>query len=40
MGGVGFRNHEAAGCVLVQAVDDAGPFDAADAGELSPAVVE
>jgi eukaryotic-like serine/threonine-protein kinase len=40
VGEVGFRNNEAAGGVLVEAVDDAGPLDAADAGELAVAVME
>ncbi len=40
VGGVGFGDDEAAGGVFVEAVDDAGSFDAADAGELAAAVVE
>lgn len=40
VGGVGFRDDEAAGGVLVESVDDAGALDAADAGELAFAVVE
>lgn len=40
MGDVGFRNDDAAGRVLVQAVDDARALDAADAGKFSLAVVE
>ncbi len=40
VGGVGFGDDEAAGGVFVEAVDDAGAFDAADAGELALAVVE
>ncbi len=38
--GIGFCDDEAAGGVFVEAVDDAGSFDAADAGELAFAVVE
>ena len=37
---VGFRDYEAARGVFVEAVDDAGALDAADAGELAFAVVE
>ncbi len=40
VGDVGFRDDEAAGGILVEAVDDAGALDAADAGELAFAVVE
>ena len=40
VGGVGFRDDEAAGGILVEAVDDAGTLDPADAGELAFAVVE
>ncbi len=40
VGDVGFRDDEAAGGVLVEAVDDAGALDAADAGELAFAMVE
>lgn len=38
--GVGFGDDEAAGGVFVEAVDDAGSFDAADSGEFSVAVEE
>lgn len=40
VGGVGFCDDEAAGCVLVEAVDDAGALDSTDAGELAFAVME
>ena len=40
VGDVGFRYDEAAGSILVQAVDDAGTLDPADAGELAPAMVK
>ena len=39
MGGVCFRDDEAAGCVFVEAVDDAGAFDSTNAGELAFAVI-
>ena len=40
LGAVGFGGDDAAGGVFVEAVDDAGSFDAADAGELAGAVEE
>ena len=40
MGGVGFRDDQAAGSVFVEAVNDAGSLDAADAGELAFAMME
>lgn len=40
VGGIGFRDDEAAGGVFVESVNDAGALDAADAGELAFAVVE
>ena len=40
VGGVVFRDDQAAGGVLVEAVDDARAFDPADAGKLAFAVVE
>ena len=40
LGAIGFGGDDAAGGVLVEAVDDAGALDAADAGELPGAVVE
>lgn len=38
--GVGFRDDEAAGGVFVEAVDDAGAFDSADAGQLAVTMVK
>jgi len=40
VGGVRFRDDKAAGGVLVEAVDDAGALDPADAGELAFAMVQ
>lgn len=37
---IGLRDDDAAARAFVEPVDDAGPFDAADAGELAPAMVE
>jgi hypothetical protein len=40
LGGVGFRNEEAAACFLVEAVNDAGSLDAADHGEAAEVMDE
>jgi len=40
VGDVGFGDDETARGVFVEAVDDAGPLDTADAGELALAVME
>jgi len=38
MGAVGFRHHHQPGGVLVEPVHDAGPLDAADAGQAAAAM--
>ena len=38
--GVGFRRNQKTGGVLVEPVNDTGPLHTADAGELSPAVMQ
>jgi len=40
VGGIGFRDYEAARGVFIETVDDAGALDAADTGELAFAMVE